>query len=88
MSPKAHPTITEAVDDAVAETLDICAREAPPIFVSDGQDSYGQALLRKLCIIEAYPGTGTGGADHESPRYYPLQTSIMPMLSKSATATG
>ena len=61
LSVKVEPTVTQVVDKIVEETIKMCSKISLPIFVSDGQDSYGQALLTRLCIIETFPPTGRRG---------------------------
>ncbi len=45
----------------IAETEGRLAQGCWPVWVSDGLDSYGEALKRRHCILTTYPRTGKRG---------------------------
>jgi hypothetical protein len=54
-------TESSLAEPLVAHTEARLCREAMPLWVSDGLDAYGAALLLRHHVIETYPRTGTRG---------------------------
>jgi len=54
---------TEALlaEPLIAETERRIVQESPPVWVSDGLDAYGSALMGRHCVLESYPRTGRRG---------------------------
>lgn len=58
--------IIDSLESSLAEPLIVeterrLADGSGPIWVSDGLDSYGEALMSRHCVVETYPRTGKRG---------------------------
>ena len=54
-------TESSLCEPLVAETEGRLAQGSWPVWVSDGMDSYGDALKKRHCILKTYPRTGRRG---------------------------
>jgi len=57
----------------IAETERRLAKGSWPVWVSDGLDSYGEALKNRHCVLKVYPRTGKRGS--------PVELNSLPVLT-------